>query len=55
MYENFKENLLDKCNQRLIGRKQLLAEKLAEVKKLREEIAEVEALSKSLKETKTNV
>ena len=52
MYKNYKENLLDHCNQRLIGRKQLLAQKLEEVKKLREEIAEVVALGNALEEVK---
>ena len=47
----FKENLLDKCEQRLTGKKQVLAEKLAEVKQLRQEIAGIELLQKTIKET----
>ena len=37
-------------NQRLLGRQQILKEKLSEVKKLRSEIAELEAIKQSLQE-----
>ena len=51
---NFRENMLDKCQQRIIGQKQLLAEKLEEVKKHREAIAEAEKFWKALMEVKTD-
>ena len=47
---NFTKKAIWENNQRLIGRKQILKEKLLEVKKLRSEIAELEAIKQSLQE-----
>ncbi len=45
---DFTKKAIWENNQRLQGRKQILQEKLAEVKKLRKEIAELEAIKQSL-------
>tara|TARA_R100001594_G_scaffold95871_1_gene130155 strand:+ start:127 stop:282 length:156 start_codon:yes stop_codon:yes gene_type:complete len=47
---DFTKKAIWENNQRLQGRKQILQEKLAEVKKLRKEIAELEAIKQSLLE-----
>ena len=47
---NFTKKAIWENNQRLLGRKQILKEKLLEVKKLRSEIAELEAIKQSLQE-----
>ncbi len=47
---NFTKKAIWENNQRLLGRKQILKEKLSEVKKLRSEIAELEAIKQSLQE-----
>ena len=47
---NFTKNAIWENNQRLLGRQQILKEKLSEVKKLRSEIAELEAIKQSLQE-----
>ena len=45
---DFTKKAIWENNQRLLGRKQILKEKLSEVKKLRSEIAELEAIKQSL-------
>ena len=47
---NFTKKAIWENNQRLSGRKQILKVKLAEVKKLRSQIAELEAIKQSLQE-----
>tara|TARA_R100000231_G_scaffold125513_1_gene95880 strand:- start:231 stop:386 length:156 start_codon:yes stop_codon:yes gene_type:complete len=47
---NFTKKAIWENNQRLLGRQQILKEKLLEVKKLRSEIAELEAIKQSLQE-----
>jgi len=47
---DFTKKAIWENNQRLLGRKQILKEKLSEVKKLRSEIAELEAIKQSLQE-----
>ena len=47
---NFTKKAIWENNQRLLGRQQILKEKLSEVKKLRTEIAELEAIKQSLQE-----
>ena len=47
---NFTKKAIWENNQRLLGRQQILKEKLSEVKKLRSEIAELEAIKQSLHE-----
>jgi hypothetical protein len=47
---NFTKKAIWENNQRLLGRKQILKEKLSEVKKLRSKIAELEAIKQSLQE-----
>jgi|TARA_R100001460_G_scaffold6784_2_gene17609 hypothetical protein len=47
---NFTKKAIWENNQRLLGRQQILKEKLSEVKKLRSEIAELEAIKQSLQE-----
>ena len=47
---NFTKKAIWENNQRLLGRQQILKEKLAEVKKLRSQIAELEAIKQSLQE-----
>ena len=47
---NFTKKAICQNNQRLLGRQQILKEKLAEVKKLRSQIAELEAIKQSLQE-----
>ena len=47
---NFTKKAIWENNQRLLGRQQILKEKLSEVKKLKSEIAELEAIKQSLQE-----
>ena len=47
---DFTKKAIWENNKRLSGRKQILIEKLAEVKKLRSQIAELEAIKQSLQE-----
>ena len=47
---NFTKKTIWENNQRLLGRQQILKEKLSEVKKLRSEIEELEAIKQSLQE-----
>ena len=47
---DFTKKAIWENNQRLLGRKQILKEKLSEVKKLRSEIAELETIKQSLQE-----
>ena len=47
---NFTKKAIWENNQILLGRQQILKEKLSEVKKLRSEIAELEAIKQSLQE-----
>tara|TARA_R100001224_G_scaffold81188_1_gene51032 strand:+ start:222 stop:377 length:156 start_codon:yes stop_codon:yes gene_type:complete len=47
---NFTKKAIWENNQRLLDRQQILKEKLSEVKKLRSEIAELEAIKQSLQE-----
>ncbi len=47
---DFTKKAIWENNQRLLGRQQILKEKLSEVKKLRSEIAELEAIKQSLQE-----
>ena len=49
---NFTKKAIWENNQRLLGRQQILKEKLSEVKKLRSEIAELEAIKQSLQEVR---
>ena len=47
---DFTKKAIWENNQRLLGRQQILKEKLSEVKKLRSEIAELEAIKQSIQE-----
>ena len=47
---DFTKKAIWENNQRLLSRQQILKEKLSEVKKLRSEIAELEAIKQSLQE-----
>ena len=47
---DFTKKAIWENNQRLLGRQQILKEKHSEVKKLRSEIAELEAIKQSLQE-----
>lgn len=52
MYENYQENLLDKCNQRLIGCTQRIEELTEELRKAKLDKIEVYKLMKAIKEVK---
>ena len=50
MYENYKENLLDKCNQRLLCCKQRVSELTEELRKAKVDLAEVVKLGNAIQE-----
>ena len=52
MYENYQENLLDKCNQRLMCCDQKLEELHKEIKKVTLERLEASKLQQAIKEVK---
>ena len=52
MYENYQENLLDKCNQRLIGCNQRIEELTKELKEWKAKKIEALKLQKAIKEVK---
>ena len=52
MYENFQENLLDKCNQRLLCCNQKIEELTQELRKAKLDKIEVYKLMKAIKEVK---
>ena len=52
MYETYQENLLDRCNQRLIGCNQRIEELTQELRKAKLDKIEVYKLMKAIKEVK---
>ena len=52
MYENYQENLLDKCNQRLLCCNQKIEQLTQELRKAKLEKIEVYKLMKAIKEVK---
>ena len=52
MYKNYQENLLDKCDQRLIGCNQRIEELTQELRKAKLDKIEVYKLMKAIKEVK---
>ena len=52
MYENYQENLLDRCDQRLIGCNQRIEELTQELRKAKSDKIEILKLIKAIKEVK---